>query len=102
VLTGLRHLFPWLELIWADGAYKGKGLDALFADPRKWRIEAVKRSDDTKGFKVLPRRWVVERTFGWIGRSRRLARHYEGVAATARSYLKMAMIQLMIRRLATA
>jgi transposase len=102
VLTGLRLLFPRLKLIWADGAYNGKGLDAVFAEPRHWRLEVVKRSDDTKGFKVLPRRWVVERTFGWMGRSRRLARHYEGLAKTACAYLKMAMIQLMIRRLATA
>lgn len=102
VLTGLRTLYPWLKLIWADGAYKGKRLDQLFADPHKWRLEVVKRSDDVRGFKVLPRRWVVERTFGWITRSRRLARDYEGLAATACAYIKLAMIQLMIRRLATA
>ena len=102
VLTGLRTLYPWLKLIWADGAYKGKRLDELFADPSKWRLEVVKRSDDVRGFKVLPRRWVVERTFGWITRSRRLARDYEGLSETACAYLKLAMIQLMIRRLATA
>ena len=102
VLAGLRSLFPWLDLIWADGAYKGPSLDALFARPGRWRLEVVKRTDDTGGFKVLPRRWVVERTLGWIGRSRRLARDYEGLAETALAYIKMAMIQLMIRRLATA
>lgn len=102
VLAGLRNLFPRLALIWADGAYKGPGLDALFANKRRWRLEVVKRTDDTSGFKVLPRRWVVERTIGWIGRSRRLARDYEGLAETACAYIKMAMIQLMIRRLATA
>jgi putative transposase len=101
VLAGLRHLFPWLALIWADGAYKGRGLDALFANKRRWRLEVVKRTDNTGGFKVLPRRWVVERTLGWIGRSRRLARDYEGLAEIACAYIKMAMIQLMIRRLAT-
>jgi transposase len=62
----------------------------------------VKRSDDISGFKVLPRRWVVERTLGWIGRSRRLARDYESLAETACTYIKLAMIQLMIRRLASA
>lgn len=102
VLANLRRLFPWLELIWADGAYKGPGLDALFGPTRRWRLEVVKRSDDVSGFEVLPRRWVVERTIGWIGRSRRLARDYEGLAETACAYIKMAMIQLMIRRLATA
>jgi putative transposase len=60
VLAGLRNLFPWLDLIWADGACKGPGLDALFAKPQRWRLEVVKRSDDTSGFKVLPRRWVDE------------------------------------------
>lgn len=100
VLAGLRRLFPWLDLIWADGAYKGPGLNALFGKPRRWRLEVVKRSDNTAGFKVLPRRWVVERTIGWIGRSRRLARDYESLAETACAYIKMAMIQLMTRRLA--
>jgi putative transposase len=102
VLANLHRVFPWLDLIWADGAYKGQGLDALFGPPRRWRLEVVKRSDDTGGFKLLPRRWVVERTIGWIGRSRRLARDYEGLADTACAYIKMAMIQLMVRRLATA
>jgi len=101
VLDGLRRLYPRLRLIWADGAYRGKRLDALFANPRVWRLEVVKRSDPTGGFKVLPRRWVVERTFGWLGRSRRLARDYEGLARTACAFIKMAMIQLMLRRLVT-
>lgn len=100
-LAGLRRLFPWLDLIWADGAYNGPGLNLLFGKGRRWRLEVVKRSDDTSGFKVLPRRWVVERTIGWIGRSRRLSRDYEGLAETACAYIKIAMIQLMIRRLAT-
>jgi len=102
VLTGLGLPFPWLKLIWADGVYKREGLDALFAEPRPWRLEVVKRSDDTKEFKVLPHRWVVERTFGRMGRSRQLACHYEGLVRTACTYLKIAMMQLMIRHLAIA
>jgi len=56
VLAGWRNLFPWLALIWADGAYKGPGPDALFANKRCWRLAVVKRTDGTSGFKVLPRR----------------------------------------------
>jgi transposase len=100
VLGGLRKLFPWLELIWADGGYRGKKLAEAFAKMGKWKLEIVKRSDKAEGFEVLPRRWVVERTLAWLGRSRRLAKHFEGLLATARAYLQLAMIQLMIRRLA--
>ena len=63
-------------------------------------MDIVKRNDDVKGFEVLPRRWVVERTFAWIGRNRRLAKDFEGIAQTA-AYIKLAMIGLMLRRLAT-
>jgi transposase len=101
VLTGLRRLYPRLRLIWADGAYRGKVIDELFGNPRVWRLEVVKRTDAAGGFKVLPRRWVVERTLGWLGRSRRLARDYEGLARTACAYIKIAMIQLMLRRIVT-
>ncbi len=102
VLTGLRQLFPWLELIWADGGYRGGKLAGAFSALGKWRMEIVKRSDTVKGFTVLSRRWVVERTFGWLGRSRRLAKDYEGIFETAVAYIKVAMIQLMLRRLARA
>ena len=64
------------------------------------RIEIVKRSDDMKGFVVLPRRWVVERTFSWFGRNRRLAKDYESLAATLASFVMLAAIQLGVRRLA--
>jgi hypothetical protein len=64
-----------------------------------WKLEIVKRSDTAKGFQLLPRRWVVERTLAWMGRNRRLAKHFECLAATALAYLKLAMIQLMLRRL---
>jgi putative transposase len=102
VLASLPRLFPRLRLIWADGAYNGALLNELFAKPRRWRLEVVKRTDAAGGFKLLPRRWVVERTFGWLGRSRRLVRDYEGLARTACAFIKMAMIQLMLRRIVTA
>jgi transposase len=66
------------------------------------RLEIVKRSDDTKGFVVLPRRWVVERTFSWFGRNRRLAKDYENLAETLAAFITLAAIQFAIRRLARA
>ena len=73
VLNKIRRRFPWLELIWADGGYNAWQVVAAVAKVPLLRLEIVKRSDDTKGFVVLPRRWVVERTFSWFGRSRRHA-----------------------------
>ena len=86
--------------IWADGGYAGTLLDW---SQRVWRctIEIVKRSD-LHTFKVLPRRWVVERTFGWFGRYRRLSRDYERQAHTGETVVYLAMIRLMLARLARA
>ena len=69
VLDKIRRLFPWLELIWADGGYNAWQVDAAVAGVPRLRLKIVKRSDDIKGFVVLPRRWVVERTFSWFGRA---------------------------------
>jgi transposase len=66
------------------------------------RLEIVKRSDDIKGFVVLPRRWVVERTFSWFGRNRRLAKDFENLAETLATFVTLASIQLTLRRLARA
>jgi len=66
------------------------------------RLEIVKRSDDMKGFIVLPRRWVVERTFSWFGRNRRLAKDFENLAATLETFVTLAAIQLAVRRLVRA
>ena len=101
VLAQARKLFPWLQLIWADGGYRGGKLRAAFKKMAAWDMDIVKRNDDVKGLEVLPRRWVVERTFAWIGRNRRLAKDFEGIAQTAAAYIKLAMIGLMLRRLAT-
>jgi transposase len=76
VLNKIRRRFPWLELIWADGGYNA-WQDAAVAKVPALRMEIVKRSDDMKGSVVLPRRWVVERTFSWFGRNRRLAKDFE-------------------------
>ena len=77
MLDKIRRRFPWLELIWADGGYNAWQVEAAVAKMPVLRLEIVKRSDDTKGFVVLPRRWVVERTFSWFGRNRRLAKDFE-------------------------
>jgi putative transposase len=92
-----------IRLIWADGAYAGTLIDWVRNLRQRNRItlEIVRRSDDVKGFKVLPRRWVVERTFGWLGRQRRLSKDYEHRTDTSEAMIYVAMIGLMLRRLAT-
>lgn len=101
VLQKLLGRFPRLRLIWADGGYCGKLIEwtASFGG---WVLEIVKRNDDVKGFKVLPRRWVVERTLGWLGRYRRLSKDYEELVETSESMIYLAMTNLMIRRLCPA
>jgi len=98
VLEKVKGKFPRMELIWADGVYSGKLIDWVkqFCG---WILEIVKRSDDVQGFKVLPHRWVVERTFGWFGRYRRLSKDYEGLPETSESMIYAVMSLLMIRRL---
>jgi transposase len=94
-----RKLFPFLETIFADSAYGGQKLRRAMADA-VWRIEVVKRSAQAKGFEVIPRRWVVERTIAWINRCRRLAKDYENLNRTAIAFIRLASIRLMLRRLA--
>jgi transposase len=100
VLDKIRNSFPWLELLWADSGYNAHQVDAAVAKVPSLRIEIVKRSDDMKGFVLLPRRWVVERTFSWFGRNRRLAQDWENLAATLQAFVALASIQIAIRRLA--
>jgi putative transposase len=102
VLEGLRHRFTRVRVIWADGAYAGDLAAWLWA-LRPWRkvcLEIVKRPRGTKGFQVLPWRWIVERTFGWLGRYRRLSKDYEYLPYTSETMIRVAMIHLMVRRLA--
>jgi transposase len=96
VLDKIRRRFPWLELIWADGGYNAWKVDAAVAKVPPLRMEIVKRSDDIKSFVVLPRRWVVERTFSWFGRNRRLAK--ENLTETLATFVTLASIQLALRR----
>lgn len=103
ILARLAARFPTVALVWADGGYANKIDSSLLSwatDKLGLLVEIVKRSDDVKGFQVLPRRWVVERTFGWLVRNRRLARDYERLPATSEAMIKVAMIRLMAHRLA--
>lgn len=90
--------YPLLELIWADGGYAGK-LVEWSKDFCAIVLSIVKRGTEKK-FTVLPRRWVVERTFGWLGRNRRLSKDYERVKKSAEGFIYVASIHLMIKRLA--
>ena len=103
VLQPLKHMFWRLRLIWADGGYTGRLLEwTRSLRPRcKLQLEIVKRSDQEKKFRVLPRRWVVERTFAWLGRYRRLSKDYEFHTSTSEAMILFAMTNLMLRRLAT-
>jgi len=101
VFEKIKTDLPRLELVWADGGYAGKLVEWVKCECG-WILEIVKRTDDVKGFKLLPRRWVVERTFGWLGRFRRMSKDYEFHPETSESMIYLAMINLMVRRLAAA
>jgi putative transposase len=94
-----RRLFPFIECIYADGGYQGPRVRAAAARTGTWKIEIIKRSDIAKGFVVLPKRWVVERTLAWISRNRRLSRDFERYARTVTAFIRLAMIRIMLRRL---
>ncbi len=100
VLKTIRHRFPWLRHIFADGGYAGPKLRGALDKFGHWTLEIVKRSDTAKGFEVLPRRWVVERTFAWLGRCRRLAKDWEKSVDSAEAWLLIAHIRILTRRLA--
>ena len=100
VLDRIRQRFNWLELVWADGGYNAHQVNSTLARNPGLRIQIVKRSDDMKGFVLLPRRWVVERTFSWFGRNRRLNKDYENLADTLAAFVSLACIQIAVRRLA--
>ena len=102
LLRAVGQMFPKLRHIFADRVYRGpKLLDAL-ADLGKWSIEIVTRSQTFGTFKPEPRRWVVERTFAWIGRNRRLAKDFEATIPSAEAWIIVASVQLLTRRLARA
>jgi putative transposase len=101
VFAKARHKGAWprMQRVWADGGYAGK-LIAWVSTFCQWILDIVKRCDDVVGFKLLPKRWVVERTFAWLSNYRRLSKHYEYWNETGEAMIHLAMIHLMLRRLA--
>jgi transposase len=100
LLAAIRTLFPWLRHVFADGGYAGDKRAAALAGKGQGRIEIVKRFDRAAGFHLVPRRWVVERTFAWLNRNRRLAKDFEATVASSEAWLYLAAVQLLARRLA--
>ena len=101
-VTQLQHRFHRLRQIWADSSYGRAGLPEWARDlraRRKLRLEVVRRQPGQEGFVVLPRRWVVERTFAWLGFHRRLSKDYEALPETSEAMIYVAMIRLMLTRL---
>ena len=100
VLSTLFGMFPFLKMLFADGSYQGPLFQTALATVLpQIKIEIIKRSDKAKGFEVLPRRWVVERTFAWLNRCRRLAKDWENLTRNALAFLRLASIRLMLRKL---
>ena len=99
LLNKLAGRFRELRLIWADGGYAGQLVDWV-REHTGWELEIVRRPSGKREFAVLPRRWVVERTLAWLGRYRRLSKDYECLVSSSEAWIQIAMIQLMLRRLA--
>lgn len=100
LMATLFGLYPFLLKLYADGGYQGPEFRRAVARVLKSvNVEIVKRSDQAKGFVVLPKRWIVERTFAWLGRCRRLAKDWENLNRRALAFLRLASIRLMIRKL---
>ena len=88
-----------LHTIWMDGGYRGEDFMRWVMDMFRWIVEIVLRPLEKKGFVILPKRWVVERTFGWLNWCRRLSKDYERLPITSETFIYIAMIRIMVRRL---
>ena len=99
LLKVARRVCPSLARAIADGGYSGAATAAADKKEAGIPLQIVKRSDTAKGFKVLPKRWIVERSLGWLGRCRRLAKDFENLARSHAAFLILAMIRLMLRRI---
>jgi transposase len=113
LLDGVGDEFPRLEHVWADMGYRGKVVEwikehlgwtvEIVKQPRRWfRVPEGEEVPFVLAFVVLPRRWVVERTFAWVGRYRRMSKDYEYLTASSESFIYAAMVRLMLKRLAQA
>ena len=99
VISKMAERAVGLRLIWADGGYGGKLVEWVQANTG-WVLEIVRRPKGSSEFIVKPRRWVVERTLAWLGRCRRLSKDYEELVSSSEAWIRIAMMQLMLRRLA--
>jgi putative transposase len=99
-LAGLKPLVPRLKKIWVDGAYSGDPLSQWCQQEGGWELEVVDRARTATGFEVIPKRWIVERTISWIGQNRRMSKDYERQVQTSETFIEVAMIRLILRRLA--
>jgi transposase len=102
LIHSMRTTFPWLRHVFADGGYAGPKLEAALSKLGKWTLAIIKRSDVAKGFELLPRRWVVERTIAWLNRNRRLAKDFEATIESATAWIMIASVKLLSRRVARA
>jgi len=102
LLNSLGRTFAKLRHIFADRVYRGQKLLDAIAETGQWKIEIVTRSQSVGTFKAEPKRWVIERTFAWLGRNRRLAKDFEATIASAEAWLLIASIRMLSRRLARA
>jgi putative transposase len=100
LVKAIRHRFPWLRHLFADGGYAGDKLATALAGLGRWTLEIVKRPHTAQGFLVLPRRWVVERTFAWLGRCRRLAKDFERSIESSAAWALVAHIRRLTRLIA--
>jgi putative transposase len=99
LLAGLKYFVPRLKKIWADAAYRGKELADWRQVEGDWELAVVERTPGVRGFAVLPKRWIVERTFGWLSRNRRMSKDYERKVQTSETFIEVAMIRLLVARL---
>lgn len=100
LLSTLFGLFPFLEKLFADSAYQGPVFHTALASVLpNLQTEIVKRSDVAKGFVALPKRWIVERSIAWLNRCRRLAKDWENLNLSGLTFLRLASIRIMLRKL---
>jgi transposase len=102
LLEEARRPSPFVERVFADGGYQGPATASAVAALGAWELEIVRRPDQARGFVALPKRWIVERTFAWLGRCRWLTKDFENLHRTALAFLRLALIRLMLRRNARA
>jgi transposase len=98
LLRDAKRRFPSIIKLFADAGYQGPRVAQTVADIGSWQIDIVKRTE-AHSFSVLPKRWIVERTFAWLSRNRRLARDFERYACTVVAFIRLAMIRIILRRL---